>query len=387
VQIRNKMHLILVIAAVLCSLDAQAFRFTPRVSKLRQPITTPHALKMTTNDPEAENLLTLTMFMIEATRTNPDHADLESLLHSIQTSCKTIASIVSRAGIKNLAGDGHPDERLDLLANRILKNSLRFTGKIGVLASETERSPMLIEEAYNSNYVAVFDPLDGFSNIEAGISTGTIFGIFKENDYCLVDLDEDMNEAEATCLLQTLRPGSNLVASGYCMYSSATILVLTLGQGVFGFTLDDSIGEFILTHPNIRIPNRGKVYSFNEAHSVQWEPPYQFYLADLKSGQSKAGKPYSSRYIGSMVGDIHRTLLTGGVFGYPANRKFPQGKLRLLYEAAPMAFLMEQAGGKAITGRERILDITPTSIDQCTPIFLGSKDDIEELESYVQNKL
>jgi fructose-1,6-bisphosphatase I len=268
-----------------------------------------------------------------------------------------------------------------------LKNSLRFTGKIGVLASETERSPMLIEEAYNSNYVAVFDPLDGFSNIEAGISTGTIFGIFKENDYCLVDLDEDMNEAEATCLLQTLRPGSNLVASGYCMYSSATILVLTLGQGVFGFTLDDSIGEFILTHPNIRIPNRGKVYSFNEDHSVQWEPPYQFYLADLKSGQSKAGKPYSSRYIGSMVGDIHRTLLTGGVFGYPANRKFPQGKLRLLYEAAPMAFLMEQAGGKAITGRERILDITPTSIDQCTPIFLGSKDDIEELESYVQNKL
>lgn len=339
---------------------------------------------MTSNDPEAENLLTLTMFMIDATRTNPDHADLESLMHSIQTSCKTIASLVSRAGIKTLAGDGHPGERLDLLANRILKNSLRFTGKIGVLASESERSPVLIEEAYNSNYVAVFDPLDGYSNIEAGINTGTIFGIFKENDYCLVDLDEDLSAAEATCLLQTLQPGSNLVASGYCMYSSSTILVLTLGQGVFGFTLDDSIGEFILTHPNIKIPNRGKVYSLNEAKSLQWEPSYQSYIADMKSGENKAEVSYSSRYIGSMVGDIHRTLLYGGIFGYPGNTKYPNGKLRLLHEAAPMAFLMEQAGGRAITGRERILDIKPSKIDQCTPVFLGSKDDVDELESYVK---
>lgn len=259
---------------------------------------------------EAEpiEVMTLSMFMIEATRSNPDHADLESLVSSIQVSCKTIGNLVARAGIQNLVGDGHVGERIDLLANKIMMNGLRFTGKLGVLSSEDER-PVLIEEAYNSNFVAVLDSLDGYSNIEAGISTGTIFGIFRENDYCLLDNDEDVSNAEVKCLLQSLQPGKNLVAAGYCMYSSSTVLMLTLGNGVYGFTLDTSIGEFILTHPDVRVPARGQVYSFNEAMSVQWEPNMQKYVNDLKNGDTLSGVPYSSRYIGSMVGDIHRYFI------------------------------------------------------------------------------
>ena len=239
-----------------------------------------------------------------------------------------------------------------------------------------------IAEAYNSNYVAVIDPLDGFSNIEAGISTGTIFGIFKESDFCLRENSGDVSSSEMESLLKTLQPKENMIASGYCMYSSSTILMLTLGSGVFGFTLDSSIGEFILTHSNVKIPKRGSVYSFNEARSLQWEAPYQEYLSDLKTGKSQSKKAYNSRYIGSMVGDVHRTLLFGGIFGYPGNDKYPDGKLHLLYEGAPMAFLIEQAGGKASTGKGRLLDSEASHIHQCSPLFLGSSDDVDEIEGY-----
>ena len=224
-------------------------------------------------------------------------------------------------------------------------------------------------------YVAVFDPLDGSSNVDAGIPTGTIFGIFEDKqDEC--DLTADDLD---TCLETTLQPGNSLVASGYVLYSSATHLFMTLGAGTYGFTYDEHIGEFVLTHPCVEIPKRGKIYSCNEANRPYWDKPLQDYFEGLSTGTGESKTQYTSRYIGSMVGDVHRTLLYGGVFGYPADAKNKNGKLRLLYEAAPMAFLVEQAGGAATTGRGRIMDIEPTNVHQRVPCMLGSVDDVNEL--------
>merc|ERR1711998_983 len=178
----------------------------------------------------------------------------------------------------------------------------------------------------------------------------------------------------------TLQPGANLVAAGYVLYSSATTMFFTLGAGTFGFTLDEHIGEFVLSHPNVQIPNRGKIYSTNEANSPAWDAPLQDYIGNLRLGTGTSKTQFTSRYIGSMVGDVHRTLLYGGIFAYPADTKNKNGKLRLLYEAAPMAFLVEQAGGVATTGRKRIMDISPENVHQRVPVVLGSKGDVEELQ-------
>ncbi|CAN0398985.1 unnamed protein product [Ectocarpus sp. 12 AP-2014] len=188
-----------------------------------------------------------------------------------------------------------------------------------------------------------------------------------------------MDEASQVCLLNTLQPGGSLVAAGYCMYSSSTILVFTMGDGVNGFTLDPQIGEFVMTHPNIQVPKRGKIYSFNEANSPAWPENLRTYVNDLKNGDGESGEKYSSRYIGSMVGDVHRTLLYGGIFGYPGDMNNPNGKLRLLYEGAPMAFICEQAGGMATTGTQRVMDINPEKVHQRVPTYLGSAEDVTEL--------
>jgi fructose-1,6-bisphosphatase I len=329
--------------------------------------------------------------MIEQTHRNPEMAEMESLMTSIQMACKTIANLVARAGIQDLTGlesgggsvnvQGEEQKKLDVISNTVMKNALRFSGKVGVVGSEEEDAPVLIEEAYNGKYVAVFDPLDGSSNIDAAISTGTIFGIFEEDtdEECLIEDFDNMDEAAKQCLLKTLQPGRALIASGYCMYSSSTILVLTLGNGVNGFTLDPNIGEFVLTHPNIQIPQRGKIYSINVANYNDWDPALQDYVNNLKSGKGESGEKYSARYIGSMVGDVHRTLLYGGIFGYPGDAKNPDGKLRLLYEGAPMSFILEQAGGKSTTGSQRVMDISPNGVHQRVPVFLGSADDIDEV--------
>jgi fructose-1,6-bisphosphatase I len=339
------------------------------------------------------NIMTLNRFMMDHVRQNPDQTDLEGLMSGIQMACKTIANLVGRAGIQDLTGlqggvnvQGEDQKKLDVISNDVLKNALRSTGKLGVVASEEEEHPVLVEESYDSKYVAVFDPLDGSSNIDAAISTGTIFGIFEEQEECLVDPEAPITEQQMNCLLQTLQSGKNLVASGYCMYSSSTIFVLTLGDGVHGFTLDTQIGEFVLTHPDIKIPNRGKIYSVNEANYYDWDPNLQGYIDGLKAGTGESGEKYSSRYIGSMVGDVHRTLLYGGIFAYPGDTKNPNGKLRLLYEGAPMAYIVENAGGKATTGNKRIMEIEPKTVHQRVPTFLGSKDDVAEVEKCLAKK-
>ena len=254
--------------------------------------------------------------------------------------------------------------------------------KVGIPAEESKE--VLIEDG--EKYVAVFDPLDGSSNVDAGIPTGTIIGIYEHDEECEIDLDcisEECTPEEAQCLANTLQPGTNLVAAAYCLYSSSTFLVLTLGAGTYGFTLDDNLGEFVLSHPDMKIPETSSIISFNEANTPMWDEPLQKVVKHWKDGTGKSGKAFSSRYIGSMVGDVHRTLLYGGVFGYPGDTKNPNGKLRLLYEGAPMSFIMEQAGGLSTTGTQRVMEINPQQVHQRVPIVMGSKNDIEEvIEAY-----
>ena len=273
-----------------------------------------------------------------------------------------------------------------------------------MIASEEENAPVFNADAYagprvpggegkyqevlasvgagiGSKYVTVFDPLDGSSNVDANIPTGTIFGVYEETESmenCLVE----ESRVEGSCLMNTLQPGTALVASGYCLYSSSCIFVLTLGAGTHGFTYDRSIGEFVLTHPDIQIPKRGKIYSMNEANRWNWDKPLQEYVTALQTAQGETKTQYSSRYIGSMVGDVHRTLLYGGIFGYPADSKNKNGKLRLLYEAAPMSFLIEQAGGLSLTGKTRIMDLKPKGVHQRVPFLAGSPDDVLEMKSF-----
>jgi len=358
--------------------------------------------------------VTLSRYMMEMARANPDLDDIESIMTSLQVACKTISSLVRRSSLDGLSGlqdesgnsvnvQGEQQKKLDVIANDVLKKALHWSGKLSTLASEEEDEPVLVDSFGNTvysgeivveeseQYVAVFDPLDGSSNVDANIPTGTIFGIFKRNDECgIVDdfYDEDggelINDTEKQCLADTLQPGKNLVAAGYCLYSAATTFVFTLGNGVFGFTLDETIGEFCLTHPNMIIPARGSVYSFNEANRWDWDYPLQEYIADIQQGLGDTNRRYTARYIGSMVADIHRTLLYGGIFGYPADKKNPDGKLRLLYEAAPMSFLVEQAGGLALTGNNQIMDLEPQSVHQRVPCILGSPADVSELRRYYE---
>ncbi|RSH81560.1 Fructose-1,6-bisphosphatase [Saitozyma podzolica] len=266
------------------------------------------------------------------------------LLIAIQVTSKYIASNVRKARLINLVGlagdtnvQGEDQKKLDVLSNDIMVNALRASGKCKVMVSE-EVEDAIVVKGGSGNYCVVFDPLDGSSNIDAGVNVGTIFGVYK------------VKEGSSGGIEDVLRPGKDMVAAGYTMYGSSCNLVLSTGQGVHGFTLDESLGEFILTHPDIQIPSRGKIYSFNEGNSLHFYPP--------------------------------RTLLYGGIFGYPDDKKSKDGKLRMLYEAFPMSFLTEQAGGVATTGTQRILDVIPKNIHGRCPVFLGSKDDVEDLKKF-----
>lgn len=351
--------------------------------------------------------VTLTRFMIEVASLNPELTELPALFSGIETACKSISNMVKRSQLLGTVGladgggsinvQGEEQKQLDVMTNDVLKRALRFTGRMGVIASEEEDTPVDVEGISEkadimfdetAKYTAVFDPLDGSSNVDAGIPTGTIFGIFEHDGECEIDpvtADDGLSEQDLKCLENTLKPGTDLVASGYCLYSSSCFFVFTIGSGVYGFTLDENIGEFVLTHPNIKIPETSKLYSFNEANLPQWDPPMRETVEKWRVGEGKSGTRFSSRYIGSMVGDVHRTLLYGGVFGYPADKKNVNGKLRLLYEGAPMSYLMEQAGGMSTTGKERVMEITPEQVHVRVPIIMGSMNDVMEVKEAYDN--
>lgn len=337
-------------------------------------------------------LQTLTSWLLRQEQKGEIDTELTIVMSSIAMACKQIASLVQRAGISNLTGvqgavnvQGEDQKKLDVVSNEVFSNCLRSSGRTGIIASEEEDVPVAVEESYSGNYIVVFDPLDGSSNIDAAVSTGSIFGIYSPNDECIVEDSDDISalgSEEQRCIVNVCQPGNNLLAAGYCMYSSSVIFVLTLGKGVFSFTLDPMYGEFVLTQENIQIPKAGKIYSFNEGNYQMWDEKLKKYMDDLKD-PGPSGKPYSARYIGSLVGDFHRTLLYGGIYGYPRDAKSKNGKLRLLYECAPMSFIVEQAGGKGSDGHQRVLDIQPTEIHQRVPLYIGSKEEVEKLEKYL----
>ena len=301
------------------------------------------------------------------------------LLSGITLATKMIQARIRRAGLLDVAGSaggtnvqGETQQKLDVYANEALLHCLGVRDAVAVLVSEENEEPVTFDRAPETGkYVVIFDPLDGSSNIDVNVSVGTIFSIFQRAERGAAHLNE--------AVLQT---GDKQVAAGYVVYGSSTIFVYTTGRGVFGFTLDPNIGAYVLSHENLRMPDQGKYYSVNEANARSFPAPYQEYLSQLRSGA--LGHEYSSRYIGSLVADFHRTLLKGGVFLYPPTASYPQGKLRLLYEANPLAFIAEQAGGIAIDGHRRIVEIQPEGIHQRTPLVMGSRVEMTAFEKVMQ---
>lgn len=301
------------------------------------------------------------------------------LLSGITLAARIISANVRRAGILDVLGDagasnicGEQQQKLDVLANRTIELCLGYRGNVGVIASEELDQPTVVAKSGTAGrYVVVFDPLDGSSNIDVNVSVGTIFSILQRDPNGF----EDDDAASAV-----LQEGVKQLAAGYIVYGSSTVLVYTTGEGVHMFTLDPSVGAFVLSEEHVKMPQKGKIYSVNEGNYNSFPRGVQEYLRWCKT--EEAG-PFSARYIGSLVADFHRTLLKGGIFLYPPTAKAPNGKLRLLYEANPMAFIAEEAGGMAVDGKVRVLEKQPKSLHERTPLFIGSKGDIERLCDYL----
>lgn len=322
---------------------------------------------------------TIERFILEQERHFPEATgELTNLLYDIALGTRIVAAAIRRAGLVNILGSagatniqGEEQQKLDVFANETLKNSMNNTGRVCVMASEEDDEIISIPPEYRAGkYAVLFDPLDGSSNIDANVSIGTIFSIHRK-----------VSPGPRGDLTDCVQPGRKQVAAGYVVYGSSTMLVYTTGAGVHGFTLDPSIGEFLLSHPDIRIPDPPqRIYSCNEANYPRWSEGQQRFIDRLKGIGDPSAKAFSARYIGSLVADFHRTLLYGGVFMYPADRKSPNGKLRLLYEAAPLAFICEQAGGRASDGTRDILDIVPDQLHQRTPLYIGSAEFVSAAE-------
>jgi fructose-1,6-bisphosphatase I len=319
--------------------------------------------------------LTLETYILEGMLGRPDaRGYFTSLLNQIALCAKLVTSQVRRAGLADVLGaagstnvQGEHVQKLDVLANETLMRVLGRRGVCAAAASEEEEEFRQLSSGPRAKYLVVFDPLDGSSNIDVNISIGTIFGVLKKGH------DGPAREEDF------LRKGSELRAAGYVIYGSSTMFVIATAEGVHGFTYDPTVGEFLLSHENIRVPEHHNEYSINEGNGGRWSDDVRRWNAWVKEEDGPSGRPYKQRYVGTLVADAHRTLLRGGIFAYPADAKAPQGKLRLLYEANPYAFIFEAAGGAATTGSERILDIVPNALHQRVPLILGSKRNVAEL--------
>lgn len=329
-----------------------------------------------------EHVTTIERFILDEQGQYPDASGtLTHLLQDIALAGKLIASHTTKAGLADILGgtgevnvQGEFVQKLDIYSHDTLFNFTATTGRLAAMVSEEDENilhaPGTLAES--GKYILLVDPLDGSSNIDFNVSVGTIFAVYKRKS----------TEGKVT-LDDVLQKGNELVAAGYIVYASSTMMVYTSGHGVHGFTLDPSIGEFLLSHHNITIPEPGKYYSVNQGRRKHWSQGVQRFTRWLQ-GEEGAEKSFSLRYIGSMVADVHRTLLSGGVFYYPGDVNSPEGKLRLMYEAIPMAWIIEQAGGKASDGHRRILDIEPEKLHQRTPVFIGNKDLVSRLEDFVR---
>jgi fructose-1,6-bisphosphatase I len=329
--------------------------------------------------------VTLYRHIIEQERSHPEATgELSDLLADIALACKLISLEVNRAGLIDILGftggenvHGEQVKKLDEYAHDTLVRAMEVSGHLCAIASEESENFIPVSEKFMgerpmSKYICHFDPLDGSSNIEANISIGTIFSIYKR-----------ISKSGPGTLEDCLQLGTQQVAAGYIMYGSSTIMVYTTGEGVHGFTLDPTVGEFLLFYENIQTPGKSRTYSVNEGNYSKWDKGTRAYIDYLKTENKEKDKPYSARYVGSLVADFHRNLLYGGLFMYPGDKKNPNGKLRLLYEANPLAFIIEQAGGRASNGKQRILEVVPLDLHQKTPVFIGSREDVLEAERFL----
>jgi fructose-1,6-bisphosphatase I len=332
---------------------------------------------------------TITQHLLSQQRQNPEATGAFTLLlYELIVAAKVISKEVNKAGLADILGDtgeinvqDEQVQKLDVYANRMIIERMQHIGQLCCMGSEEVADLIDIPSQYpKGNYILLFDPLDGSSNIDVNISIGTIFGIYKKTT----------DETDINFLLnETLQPGIKLVAAGYFIYGSSTMMVYTTGNGVHGFTLYPSIGEFLLSHENIRIPEKGKIYSVNESNYAYWDDNTKALIDYFKAKDKETGRPYTSRYVGSLVADFHRNLLKGGIFMYPADMKDPKkphGKLRLMVEANPLAMVVEQAGGYASDGHGPILGIQPNELHQRVPLYIGSKKDVQLAEEFLSGK-
>jgi fructose-1,6-bisphosphatase I len=331
--------------------------------------------------------ITLSRYLIEQTRSHNTPADLRFLIEVVARACKAISHAVSKGALDDVLGSmgtenvqGEVQKKLDVLSNEILLEANEWGGHLAGMASEEMDKAYQIPGRYPKGaYLLVFDPLDGSSNIDVNVSVGTIFSVLRcpDRNGATGDLGEEA----------FLQPGTEQVAAGYAIYGPQTMLLLTLGNGVKGFTLDRELGGFVLTHDDIKVPETTQEFAVNMSNQRHWEAPMQRYVSELLAGESgPLEKNYNMRWIASMVADVHRILTRGGMFMYPRDNRDASmpGKLRLMYEANPMSFIIEQAGGAATDGSQRILEIQPTSLHQRVPVFLGSKEEVERVTAYHQ---
>jgi fructose-1,6-bisphosphatase I len=325
---------------------------------------------------------TLGQFIIEKQADFPySKGELSRLLRDIGIAAKIVNREVNKAGLVDILGDvgsmnvqGEEVKKLDVFANEQFIAALESGGECCAIASEENEDIVIIdnEVSTNAKYIVAIDPLDGSSNIDVNVSVGTIFSIYRRTSLSGPGTLEDF-----------LQQGTEQVAAGYVIYGSSTMLVYTTGKGVNGFTLDPSIGEFCLSHPSMMIPKNGKTYSINEGNYIHFPDGVKKYIKYCQEEDKKSNRPYSSRYVGSAVADIHRNLIKGGIFIYPTTSSSPKGKLRLIYECNPLSFIVEQAGGKATTGFQRVMEIHPKSLHQRVPLFIGSADMVEKAEEFM----
>ena len=322
----------------------------------------------------ATSVVTIDRYIIEQERLHPEATgELSGILYDIALAAKMISNKVRRAGLVDILGSadahnvqGEEQQKLDVFANETIIKAMDHGGRLCAMASEEEPDIIQIPDGFRcGKYCLLFDPLDGSSNIDVNVPVGTIFSVLRK-----------ITRGNRGQLEDMLQPGRRQVAAGYVIYGSSTMLVYTTGQGAHGFTYDPSIGEFLLSHPNIRIPNEGRYLSVNDSNERYWDEPVKRLMRKYR-GLENGDSTMNVRYVGSLVADFHRNLLGGGVFAYPANTKSPEGKLRLLYEAAPLAFIVQEAGGAATDGVRDIMDIMPTKLHQRTPLYIGSKSQID----------
>lgn len=328
-----------------------------------------------------KGIITLEQFIVDQQHSHADATGaLSRIFRALELASKMVNRDVRKAGLADILGQfgssnvhGEEQQKLDVLANNIFIKALSKCGEVCCVASEENDELNILEETLDAPYVVCMDPLDGSSNIDVNASIGTIFGVYKR-----VSSGGRPTNADA------LQAGTRQVAAGYFIYGSSTMLVYTTGTGVNGFTLDDSIQEYCLSHPDMKTPDNGKIYSVNEGNTSDFPESVRNYLGWCKVKDKESNRPYSSRYIGSLIADFHRNLIKGGIFLYPPTEKAPNGKLRLLYECNPMSFIVEQAGGISSTGKGRIMEVEPNDLHQRVPMFIGSKNMVNQILDYIK---